>query len=1021
MTTLISTDLHHVVALGFWLPCGRGNFYHNSDDKKLLLKDGKSLSDDYKNQLNTNEEHGALHASVFSRLIKNFDKTKIRKPIPIIPELRRTKLKSDPEGLIVYLDDLTQIDDFQIASIKTPKDQPIERIIFIANDKGFNILLAVVSNSIDDKVNDEINSCLTNFIISKIVGSKPTSISNLKTEIGDNDENYDGTLTFFQLNLITEGLFNPNFDPRNFFDSSASQKSEVDVDTDFTLSLFAEKIISPPINIAVNDHFLAVEKFCNNLPTINPSTFSHAEDLYDHIFRNYSIINDILREFLKNVSTDCLLDLKWDVESCRKALLNGMLSYVHKQDKLNQLESKNKCAKALYMNGANEAQLYGYAMLIAAKFPIIININLYVEVIFNSYENEDNRKEVEFLFKDWFGLVKAINENVSRLEGAIAQSRMDSLLLEQQQMRAEQETMAEIERVRQRNGNTGGGGGDEESSAISLNNNDIAMMALLLAILLSTKVNIFNPDGTFKATEEIYVIFFKFLSDLTNPSLDGMQYLDDIYLLPISAIAIVIFFIILRIVSIERIYIFCKTIMYKGLYILTINIISIEFLYLLLLPFKSLFLVLKLIIREKTFPSISEIKDIFKNLFTSKNDILEVKLKKLEESYDIYKNNKEKLWTLKARECYVALFLLTIILSLSLTQYFRQTSNPNLGLVLIQILTLFVGSTTFFLGIKFIEKRERIKKAKEEEEKNKKKIKYYYEMDVRIQRPIDKVEVNRLTSGDFIYIDETISGDPVNIQRDSYRTEYLGDNEIHHKIYFEVEILLNTSKKFTAYLTYDIIEQKRASEVKDKGHGYFFNEFRLVCLTENKLENKEIIHIEKIVKDKFINERLTEDYELKCINDSLSIFGENAAFQLKLWSENQGKDKGKCFNSGTEFMIPKIGKIPANISSWDTVSPNVAWVSFSNWNVLTEDEKASFKICPDFIIEFCSNENMADLKVEMKKYFDNGMKCGLFINRETKTIYFYQANGRIEESINKPCIDCIPELPNFKLQMASIW
>jgi hypothetical protein len=152
-----------------------------------------------------------------------------------------------------------------------------------------------------------------------------------------------------------------------------------------------------------------------------------------------------------------------------------------------------------------------------------------------------------------------------------------------------------------------------------------------------------------------------------------------------------------------------------------------------------------------------------------------------------------------------------------------------------------------------------------------------YEMDVRIQLPIDKDYVDKLTSGKPNYTSSK-PNEEIEINRDSYKAEYFSGTEIHHKIYFEAPIRLPTNMNSRledlpkAYLTFEIIEQKRASADSEKGHLYLFNEFRFVLLTFEELSNEEISEVEKIVKEQFINGRFPDNgRNLEFISDE-SIF-----------------------------------------------------------------------------------------------------------------------------------------------------
>jgi hypothetical protein len=875
--TSISTDSHYIVALGFWLPCGRGNFYRDSEDRKLLKTDKKELIDGYQTEINR-EKYDTFQSSVFSRYIRVFSKMVSGDFIPIIPELRRDKLTSDPEGLIFYSEDLTQVEGLKIPGY-TDSDQPIKKIIFIFNDKGFNIIFAIVSQSkeTDDgrkkSEKNKIYKYLEAFVISKIYGSKNISISKTKENFEDekiikNDDKYDGILTFFQLNLIMEGLFNPDFHPRKFFDYSSSETEIKEIDNKYTLNKFSRKIVTCLVNTKQYDEISSrtIELFVNNVEQSKFILF------YDFIFKDSNITIEILRQFLKNISTDCLLDLKWDIESCRRALLSGMLNSVHKQDRLKQLESRDKDSKALHMDGANEAQLRGYAMLIAAKLPLILNVNRYLVIVYDSYENKKEREQIEFLFEDWSGLVQAIDENMSKLERAIEQSRMDILLLEQQQIRAEQETMAEIERVREKNGNISGGS-DGGSSAIGENNNHIAMMAFLLAVLIFTKVAVRNEKGELVG-EETYIVIFKFLFNwkqligLTREFFDTVI----IYLIPIFIIVLALFIVAAR----------------KSPSLHELLLDKYEYFE------KNIYLKLYWAIKDKNL-LVSEHfnKNNNNNQQTTKIDVRSyVDKKEFKSIVNEYKSEAKSLKLpiikqkiiielRKASALEKVAFTLMIVLffvylSLHLVQHLRMTRHYNASLLVIQVLILSVAVFAIFWGGKILEEIERHKK--DSKIKDHKKSNYYYEMDIRIQRPINRLAVKLLTRHKSFKYDIILSQAtgtkefPLEIFRDSYKAEYLNGNEIHHKIYFDCNIPLEYEELAKAYLTFEIIEQKRASDVADKGHMYLFNEFRFVCLTNRKLESKEISRIEEIVKQYFINQHLSYTYKLEYINKNLSIF-----------------------------------------------------------------------------------------------------------------------------------------------------
>jgi len=81
----------------------------------------------------------------------------------------------------------------------------------------------------------------------------------------------------------------------------------------------------------------------------------------------------------------------------------------------------------------------------------------------------------------------------------------------------------------------------------------------------------------------------------------------------------------------------------------------------------------------------------------------------------------------------------------------------------------------------------------------------------------------------------------------------------------------------------------------------------------------------------------------------------NIAVQLGTWANQDGTGLG--FDSSAGFTLPNGA----------TRSPDASWISLSHWNVLTDEQKASFApICPDFVIELrSSSDRLNDLQEKM--------------------------------------------------------
>ena len=134
-------------------------------------------------------------------------------------------------------------------------------------------------------------------------------------------------------------------------------------------------------------------------------------------------------------------------------------------------------------------------------------------------------------------------------------------------------------------------------------------------------------------------------------------------------------------------------------------------------------------------------------------------------------------------------------------------------------------------------------------------------------------------------------------------------------------------------------------------------------------------------------------------------------YQLTRWAEQEGS--GDVFDSSSGFTLP----------SGAVRSPDASWIKLDRWNALTDAQKSSFApICPDFVIELrSSSDSLKSLQAKMQEYIENGASLGLLIDRQNRTVYCYRANGSVSVLNDPDTINCEPELPGFKLQMAKIW
>jgi Uma2 family endonuclease len=133
--------------------------------------------------------------------------------------------------------------------------------------------------------------------------------------------------------------------------------------------------------------------------------------------------------------------------------------------------------------------------------------------------------------------------------------------------------------------------------------------------------------------------------------------------------------------------------------------------------------------------------------------------------------------------------------------------------------------------------------------------------------------------------------------------------------------------------------------------------------------------------------------------------------QLGVWAEQDRT--GECFDSSAGFTLPN-GAMR---------SPDASWIKLKRWDALTDAQKASFApICPDFVIELrSSSDTLKSLQTKLQEYIENGVSLGLLIDRQSRTVYCYRADGSVVVLNDPDNVNCDPELPGFTLQMAKIW
>jgi Uma2 family endonuclease len=134
-------------------------------------------------------------------------------------------------------------------------------------------------------------------------------------------------------------------------------------------------------------------------------------------------------------------------------------------------------------------------------------------------------------------------------------------------------------------------------------------------------------------------------------------------------------------------------------------------------------------------------------------------------------------------------------------------------------------------------------------------------------------------------------------------------------------------------------------------------------------------------------------------------------WQFGSW--NKTYNLGYCFDSSTCFKLPN----GANRS------PDVAFVVKERWESLSNQEREIFSpIAPDFVLELMSpSDGLKGTQDKMQEYIDNGVKLGWLINRKNRQVEIYRQGEEKQVLDNPDYISGEEILPDFTLNLQSIW
>jgi Uma2 family endonuclease len=133
----------------------------------------------------------------------------------------------------------------------------------------------------------------------------------------------------------------------------------------------------------------------------------------------------------------------------------------------------------------------------------------------------------------------------------------------------------------------------------------------------------------------------------------------------------------------------------------------------------------------------------------------------------------------------------------------------------------------------------------------------------------------------------------------------------------------------------------------------------------------------------------------------------------QFWAWNNSYQLGYCFDSSTCFKLPN----GANRS------PDVSFIVKERWEQLSSQEREIFPpIAPDFVLELMSpSDSLKDTQDKMQEYIENGVKLAWLINRKHRQVEIYRQGEEKEVLANPEFISGEGILPDFTLNLQSIW
>ena len=104
------------------------------------------------------------------------------------------------------------------------------------------------------------------------------------------------------------------------------------------------------------------------------------------------------------------------------------------------------------------------------------------------------------------------------------------------------------------------------------------------------------------------------------------------------------------------------------------------------------------------------------------------------------------------------------------------------------------------------------------------------------------------------------------------------------------------------------------------------------------------------------------------------------------------------------------------------MSPDVAGVSRSRWEALTDKERRRFvSLCPDSVLELLSpSDRLVDAQQKMDDWMANGCRLGWLLDPGTRTAYVYKPDHEVEIHQLVQLMSGGDVLPEFTLDLTQL-